>query len=108
MEEYRPGERVVFRFAKRGGLSEGLEGEHRLEIEPIDGGRTILRHVIDARCRGTMRLKWPLVIQPLHDALMEDALDRAAVAVGDTPRNAAYSTWVRALRAGYRWLRRSA
>ena len=107
VEEYRPGERVVFRIAERGGLSEGLEGTHRLEIEPVDGNRTILRHVIDARCRGMMRLKWPLVIEPLHDALLEDALDRAAVAVGDRPHNVGYSAWVRLLRAIFRRLRRS-
>lgn len=99
VEEHRPGERVVFRFADRGGLSAGLQGTHRLEVEPVDGDRTILRHVIDARCRGTMRLKWPLVIEPLHDALLEDALDKAALAVGDPPRNARYSTWVNFLRA---------
>ena len=69
------------------------------ELAPVDENRTILRHVIDARRRGTMWLKWSLVVQPLHDALLEDALDRAALALGDAPRNAGYSMWVRVLRA---------
>ena len=106
VEEYEPGRRVVFRIAERGGLSEGLDGTHRLEVEAVDSERTILRHVIDARPRGAMRFKWPVVIEPLHDALLEDALDRAAVAVGDVPRNTGYSIRVRLLRAVIRLLHR--
>ena len=33
---------------------------------------------LPAAAAGAMRVLWPLVWQPLHDALIEDAFDRAA------------------------------
>ena len=70
---------VTFRFAP--GL--GLVGTHRFDVEPIDGdaAHVRIRHVIDGRTEGKMRLLWPLAIEPLHDALLEDAFDGAEAAL---------------------------
>ena len=87
---YQPGRGVTFAFAP--GL--GLVGEHRLEVERLGGG-TIVRHVLEGRTEGAMRLEWPLAFRWLHDALVEDALDRAE---GLPPRR--LGLWVRLLR---RW-----
>jgi hypothetical protein len=48
---------------------------------------------------GPARLSWPLVFRPLHDALLEDALDNAERQVtGRLQLPARWSPYVRALR----------
>ena len=75
--EHVPGERAVFRFPPK-----LVVGTHRFEAWSSSRG-TLLRHVLEGRTRGWMLLGWPLVIRHLHDACVEDALDRAeAVARG--------------------------
>lgn len=93
---YIPGKRVVFEFLPQG-LTRGLVGSHEFEVIPVDGGAT-LRHVLEARCAGLPALRWRAVIEPLHDALLEDALDRAERHVlGRVERPARWSAWVRLL-----------
>ncbi|HET9655178.1 MAG TPA: hypothetical protein VFP72_07480 [Kineosporiaceae bacterium] len=102
VEEYQPGQRVRFRFTP----AVGLDGYHEFTLEPLppaDDGtpRCRLSHVIRARLvrRRTLVL-WPLLIRPLHDALLEDLLDRAEqVATGRVARPARWSPWVRLCRA---------
>jgi hypothetical protein len=66
---YDPGRRASFRFT----APPGLHGEHRFEA--VDGE---LRHVMEGRTTGRMRVLWPLFFRPLHDAAIEDSLDKAA------------------------------
>ena len=102
VESYEPGLRVVFRFEH----ATRLEGTHRLEIEPAAGGHTVLRHVAEGRPYGWMRLGWPLCFRWLHDAAVEDALDRAqAELAGRAWEHRPLSVRVRALRAATAWLR---
>jgi hypothetical protein len=92
---YEPGRRVEFAFDP--GL--GVHGGHVFTAEPDGPSATVLRHVIDARLGWPMVLAWPLVVRWLHDALLEDLLDRAESAVGVRPaRPARWSPWVRLLR----------
>jgi hypothetical protein len=94
--EYEPGRRVVFEFDPRS----RVDGHHRFEVDPVDTEHTVLRHVCEARTKGTVTWAWLLVIRPLHDALVEDALDRAEYSVtGDVARPASWSPWVRLLRS---------
>ncbi|CRK58410.1 hypothetical protein [Alloactinosynnema sp. L-07] len=92
---YRPGRMIEATFAP-GFL---IEGTHTLDV--LDGptpDSCVLRHVIAARPRGMGHLAWPLAIRWLHDALLEDLLDRAATSVGHPPaRRARWSPWVRFL-----------
>lgn len=91
---YDPGRKVEFTF----GPELGIDGTHVLSVEPAGSDRSILRHVMDARTRGWMRLVWPLVVRPAHDAVLEDLLDRAEVALGVGPaRPARWSPWVRVI-----------
>ena len=93
--EHEPGRRVRFGFLGPA----GLEGDHWLEVLPGVGTGTVLRHGLVAGPRGAMRWQWPLVFRPLHDALIEDALVRAAAWVsGDPARLPALSPRVRVLR----------
>ncbi|MFB6619021.1 SRPBCC family protein [Streptomyces sp. NPDC056367] len=78
----------------------GFHGFHELAVLPVDGDRTVLHHTIAMRVTGPARLTWPLVYRPLHDALLEDCLDRAELACSGTlARPARWSPYVRLLRA---------
>jgi hypothetical protein len=95
VEAYDPGRMVRFRFAP----SLGAHGSHAFVVL-TDGDDSVLRHELDARTSGRMRLAWPLAVRWLHDALIEDLLDRAEAAVdGAGARRTRWSPWVRILRA---------
>jgi hypothetical protein len=95
VEEYEPGHRVVFRFSER----MGIDGTHRLEVDDSQGV-TELRHVLEGRLKDAAAIRnWRLVIHPLHDAVLEDLLDRAELAVtGQVLQPARWSRRVRLLR----------
>ena len=94
VEAYEPGRRVRFRFT----APRGLKGFHEFEVLPA-GEECTLRHLLEARLEGFARLSWPLVYAPLHEALMEDALDRAESALGTGAGNReSWSFRVRLLR----------
>jgi hypothetical protein len=101
---HEPGRCVRFTFEPPArGLAAGLVGEHRFEVEPAGPDACVLRHVIEGEAFGAMLLKWPLVIRPLHDALVEDALDRAELHLtGGVTAPARWSRWVRLLRKAVR------
>jgi len=94
VEEYEPGSRVRFRFTG----PPGLDGTHDFAVQATpDGCR--LCHTIEGRTSGRMLAAWPLVFRPLHDALLEEALDKAErAAAGGTARSPSWSWWVRLLR----------
>lgn len=94
IEAYAPGRGIRCRFT----APRGFVGTHGFEVEDAGGGRTVLRHVLEMRTTGPALLSWPLVFRPLHDALIEDALDRAERSVGMKPAGARWSPWVRVLR----------
>lgn len=96
VESYNPGRRVRFRFLS----PEGFVGTHGFDIEDAGEGTTKLRHVIEMRTVGMAVLKWSMILRPLHDALLEDALDKVEGAFRETgpPR-----TWSRRV-VLLRWL----
>lgn len=89
--ESAPGRSVTFAF--RG---DGLQGTHRFEVtEDPEGVRW--QHVLDLESPSWVTRR---LVLPLHDALLEDLLDRAeALAAGRTPRPARHSWPVRWRRA---------
>ena len=95
--EYVPGRRVIFQF-DADGLTGGLDGRHFFEVVPRRGC-TVIRHVVDADCDFRMGAKWRVLIEPLHDALIEDAFDRVEKKLhGQLAKQARWSLWVRFLR----------
>jgi len=97
VSEYAPGERVSFRFEPIG-LAKGLHGSHWFEVVPGDGP-VALRHVIDGTSGLGMWLMWLILIQPLHDALVEDAFDKVQSTHGGlSGLPSQWSPWVRFLR----------
>ena len=94
VEEYRPGELVRFRFLG----PKGFDGVHFFEVVGGVGGRPKLRHTIEMNTRGLAVLAWPLMIRPLHDALIEDAFATAEASLGLRPRMTPWSFRVRVLK----------
>lgn len=94
VEAYEPGVSIVFRFTG----PEGFDGTHTFSVEPLSEGAR-LSHVLTMDTSGKASLSWALVYRPLHDALVEEAFDRAAAAVGEPLATPPWSLWVRMLRA---------
>ena len=102
IDAYEPGNRIVFRFTG----PKGFDGTHRLEVSSLIDGEVELRHTIEMRIYGPAMLSWPFVIRPLHDALIEGALDRGGVALEGKPLPPIrWSLWVRLMRAVLRLVR---
>lgn len=101
---YVLGRRIQFTFT-----SPNIDGFHEFEL--IDGGdgRCVLRHTLMAHASGSLRIVFPLVIRPLHDACLRDALDRAEAATGGTAQLRPHPAAVRLRRAvvGVLWPRRT-
>lgn len=53
----------------------GLVGVHRFEIIALSTKKSLIQHTIDAKTTGMAKVLWPIMIRPLHDALIEDAFD---------------------------------
>lgn len=91
---YRPGRMLECTFDP--GI--GLVGTHTLTVEPLGPGACRVRHVLQGRPEGAGRVRWPLAVRWLHDALLEDLLDRAEYTLGTGPAHPArWSPWVRLL-----------
>ena len=94
VKSYEPGRNVYFEFT----APAGFDGFHGFELEEIDPDSTVLRHVLEMKAAGPALFTWSLVFRPLHDALLEDALDKAERNLGCTPAGASWSAWVKILR----------
>src|SRR5262245_37287033 len=98
VSDYQQGKRLEFAFDP----SMGIEGTHALELHSGGSGpgSTLVRHTLIGRPTAVAtRLRWAFAIRWLHDALIEDLLDKVAVAAGCPPaRPARWSPWVRLLR----------
>lgn len=98
--EYVPGRWVRFRFT----APRGFHGFHEYTVDSAGDGQppgagAVLRHALVLRPRGPARLSWPLMYRWLHDALLEDSLDRAESAcTGTVARPARWGPYVRMLR----------
>jgi hypothetical protein len=94
VEMYEPGRAIRFRLTGR-----DVHGTHGFEIKDSAPGMVRLEHRLCMRVSGVARLSWPLMYRWLHDALVEDALDRAEAAVTSQPlQERHWSLWVRFLR----------
>jgi hypothetical protein len=75
VSEYLPGKRVEFEFRPMPRLP-AFRGRHYFEVLPR-GGQTVLRHTIDVDTDFATWVQWKLVVEHLHDALLEDLFDKA-------------------------------
>ncbi|MEV2256202.1 SRPBCC family protein [Streptomyces sp. NPDC050147] len=101
---YVPGTWVRFTFSG----PRGFHGFHEFTVLPVDEERTALRHTLAMKTSGLARLTWPVAYRPMHDACLEDSLDRAELAcTGTLTRPARWSPYVRLLHALERRFARS-
>ncbi|MEB3069215.1 SRPBCC family protein [[Mycobacterium] vasticus] len=84
----------------------GLHGYHEWATRAVPGGYE-LRHSLIAKTTGWLVLTWPLIWRPLHDALIEDALDKAAGQLGIPTARTPWSWYVRTLRRAAKLSRRT-
>ena len=94
VEKYEPGRRVILRFT----APAGFDGVHYFTLEE-EGEGTKIGHTIEMRISGPALLTWPLFIRPLHDALLEDALDKVEAHLsGKSWTRREWKPWVKLLR----------
>ncbi|HEX2133023.1 MAG TPA: SRPBCC family protein [Actinophytocola sp.] len=92
VESYVPGRSVRFRFS----APRGFDGFHEFTVRPTGGGETELAHLMVLRLRHPAWCTYPLLWRPLHDAVLEDSLDRAERELTGTVRAPArWSPYVR-------------
>lgn len=98
VSRFEPGRYAEFRFAP----TMDMDGSHSLTVLAGDRpGTSVLRHSLIGTPSGSMRLVWPVAIRWLHDALIEDLLDRAGTELGHPPATPSrHSWWVQLLRIG--------
>ena len=94
VEEYVPGQRVVFRFTG----PRGFDGYHGYDVHELEAGKTELCETLRMHTHGAAQVLWPLIFRPLHDALIEDSLGSAELHLNLTPQVSKWSWWVRFLR----------
>jgi hypothetical protein len=94
VSEYNEGQSIQFQFTK----PIGFNGYHRFEINALDNSRTELRHIIDMKTSFLATLQWGLAIRWLHDAFIEDALDKVENHFYAKKKISKWSLWVRILR----------
>ena len=94
VDAYDPGRSIRFRFT----APRGFRGYHEFEVLSLSEHKTRLRHCIKMRTHGLARFSWPLAFEPLHDALIEDALTTAEASLGLEPTVRPWSSRVRWLR----------
>lgn len=89
VEAFSPGRSVTFRFTG----PVGFDGSHGFSVTAVGDRSSVLRHELVMRVSGGARVTWPLFFRPLHDALIEECLDRAASAAGHPPAVPARRSW---------------
>lgn len=80
---------VVYRFPSRG----WFRGTHRFDLLDHPDGCELV-HTLEGTLHGKGLLVWPLFVRPLHDALLQDVLDRAEKATGRPAQVPARHSWL--------------
>jgi len=92
--EYIPGRRVEYAFGSIA-LLPVFRGRHYFEVIPR-AGETVLRHTIDVQTVPGTWFRWKVMVECLHDALLEDLFDKAERNLGVArPHRSRWSWYVR-------------
>lgn len=92
--QFEPGRRVRFKFTG----PPGFEGFHEFILISRSQEETTIRHEIHMNAKGQSLFTWPVIFRPLHDALIEDAFNKAERQLGLPAGDSDWSVWVRILR----------
>ncbi len=94
IQKYKPGVQIEFNFIK----PDGFIGIHKFEIEEIDSTKTEIKHTVKMYLSGKGILIWYFAIKWLHDALLEDCLDKVENNFSKEKVNTKWNFWVVTLR----------
>ena len=76
-----------------------FDGYHHAEADTVGNGNILCRSVVEMNARGLKgTLLWLLVMRALHDAVVEDGLDKIERDFGFSSKDREWSPWVRLLR----------
>ena len=92
VSSYTPGHHIRFEF---GG---GRQGYHEFTLEEVDDMTCLLRHVTEGKLTFKSAWQWYFLIRPLHDALIEDLLDKVESQVAKVEHPQIWSSRVQKLR----------
>ena len=97
IRHHEPGHSITFEFL---GRPRGLRGHHQFVVQATGVTSCVLWHLSDIDASRPMTFTWAPFWGPLHDALIEDALDKALAATTGQPWSPGqWPRYVRALRA---------
>lgn len=94
VEKYNPKECIRFRFTS----PKGFIGTHEFSIEEMSEYETMITHTIDIRTKGKDTLSWLIVVRAMHDALLEDCLDKIENSFSNQDKRTNWSWWVKFVR----------
>lgn len=94
ISQYEESKFIEFTFSQ----PKGFSGKHFLNIESIDKNTTKIVHTIEMQTKGLGTLKWLFFVKQLHNALLEDALDKAENQFSNQNISSEYSIYVKFLR----------
>ncbi|CAM1347405.1 hypothetical protein [Tenacibaculum crassostreae] len=98
VEQYDPEKLIQFRFAK----SLGFIGTHRFEIKKVQNTQTQVMHTIEMNTKGIRTLIWLLAIRSLHNALLEDCLDKIENNFAKTKAHTQWNWYVKFIRTTFK------
>jgi len=90
-----PGKQIVFRFTH----PKEFKGVHKFDIAALDNDKTKLTHTIDMKVNALGYFKWLVAVKWLHDALIEDGLDKLYTKTTGKSKVTPWNIWVKILRA---------
>jgi hypothetical protein len=91
--DYQQDDSITFQFDLK-----GFDGFHKFEIVEKEPGRTTITHIVDTRTSGLATLKWHFAIRWLHNAYIEDTLDKVENNFLNDKKRTEWSWWVKKLR----------
>jgi len=94
ISRYEDRKLIEFRFVE----PKEFVGIHCFELIPIADDRTIIKHTINAQLNVKGLILWYLVVKWLHDALLEDCLDKIENNLEQSNAKTNYNPWVKILR----------
>lgn len=85
---------IEFKFIQ----PDGFNGIHKFEITEIEKDKTELKHTLNMELSGRGILIWHIAIKWLHNALIEDCLDKAGNHFLKDKKKTRWNFWVFFLR----------
>ncbi len=94
IQRYEPGNYIEFKFIK----PDGFLGVHTFLLSELEPGKTEIQHKIEMKLAGKGVLTWYLAVKWLHDALLEDCLDKIESYFIQGEKTTQWNLWVSILR----------